>query len=48
MNLLKSLLLIAQYADLLGDVPAESTGFRSRTLGVSRLDYNWSINDSGH
>ncbi len=38
----------AEYADLLGDVPAEPTAFRSNKLGVGHLDNNWSINESGH
>ena len=40
--------VFAQYADRLSDVPVEPPAFRSKSLGVSRMDCAWSINDSGH
>jgi Protein of unknown function, DUF547 len=39
--------VFAKYADQLSDQPAEQAALKARTLGVSHLDYDWSLNDAG-
>ncbi len=38
--------VFAKYAELLSDQPAEQAALKARTLGVSHLDYDWSLNDT--
>ena len=39
--------VFAKYADALTDVPAEREKLRSKTVSVSNLEYDWSLNDLG-
>jgi hypothetical protein len=39
--------VFAKYAELLSDAPAEQAALRARSLRVSHLDYDWSLNDAG-
>ncbi|WP_296490423.1 DUF547 domain-containing protein [Rhodoferax sp.] len=39
--------VFAKYADLLSDLPAEQAALKGKTLSVSFLDYDWSLNDIG-
>lgn len=39
--------LLARYAEQLSDVPAEQAALRQRSLSISHLDYDWSLNDVG-
>lgn len=39
--------VFAKYADQLSDVPAEQAGLKAKSLAVSHLDYDWSLNDAG-
>lgn len=39
--------VFAKYAELLSDVPAEQAALKARSLAVSHLDYDWSLNDAG-
>lgn len=39
--------LLARYAEQLSDQPVEQAALKARTLGVSHLDYDWSLNDAG-
>ena len=39
--------VFARYAEQLSDQPAEQAALKARTLGVSHLDYDWSLNDAG-
>ena len=39
--------VFAKYAELLSDVPAEQAALKARSLTVSHLDYDWSLNDAG-
>ena len=36
-----------RHADLLSDQPAEQAALKAKTLGLSHLDYDWSLNDTG-
>ena len=40
--------VFAKYADLMTDVPAEQAALKAKSLRVSHLDYDWSLNDLGH
>jgi len=37
--------VLARYADLLADAPADRDKLRSRNVAISHLDYDWSLND---
>ncbi len=39
--------VFAKYAELLSDVPAEQAALKAKSLRVSHLDYDWSLNDLG-
>ena len=39
--------LLAKYAEQLSDQPAEQAALKAKTLSVSHLDYDWSLNDTG-
>ena len=39
--------VFAKYADQLTDVPADREKLRAKTVAVSNLDYDWSLNDVG-
>lgn len=39
--------VFARYADLLTDLPAEREKLRAKTVAISHLDYDWSLNDLG-
>lgn len=39
--------VFARYAEQLSDQPAEQARLRARSLPVSHLDYDWSLNDAG-
>jgi hypothetical protein len=39
--------MLAKYAEQLSDVPAEQAALKAKTLSVSHLDYDWSLNDVG-
>lgn len=39
--------VFAKYAELLSDVPAEQAALKAKSLSVSHLDYDWSLNDAG-
>ncbi len=39
--------LLAKYAEQLSDVPAEQSALQTKSLAVSHLDYDWSLNDAG-
>lgn len=39
--------VFAKYAELLSDVPAEQAALKAKSLRVSHLDYDWSLNDAG-
>lgn len=39
--------VFAKYAELLSDAPAEQAALKAKSLRVSHLDYDWSLNDAG-
>lgn len=39
--------VLAKYADLMSDAPAEQAALKAKSLRVSHLDYDWSLNDAG-
>ena len=39
--------VFAKYADQLTDVPADRDKLRAKTVAVSNLEYDWSLNDAG-
>jgi Protein of unknown function, DUF547 len=39
--------VFAKYAELMTDVPAEQAALKAKSLTVSHLDYDWSLNDAG-
>jgi hypothetical protein len=39
--------VFAAYAEQLSDKPEEQAALRAKTLPVSYLDYDWSLNDVG-
>jgi len=39
--------VFAKYAEQLSDQPSEQAALKAKTLGVSHLDYDWSLNDVG-
>jgi hypothetical protein len=39
--------MLAKYAEQLSDVSAEQAALKAKTLSVSHLDYDWSLNDVG-
>ena len=39
--------VFAKYADQLTDVPADREKLRAKTVAVSNLEYDWSLNDAG-
>jgi hypothetical protein len=39
--------MLAKYAELLSDAPAEQAALKAKSLRVSHLDYDWSLNDAG-
>lgn len=39
--------VFAKYAELMSDVPAEQAALKAKSLAVSHLDYDWSLNDAG-
>ncbi|MDP2023494.1 MAG: DUF547 domain-containing protein [Hydrogenophaga sp.] len=39
--------VFAKYAEQLSDQPAEQAALKAKTLRVSHLDYDWSLNDAG-
>lgn len=39
--------VFAKYAELLTDAPAEQAALKAKSLRVSHLDYDWSLNDAG-
>ncbi len=39
--------VFAKYAELLSDAPAEQAALKAKSLRVSYLDYDWSLNDAG-
>ena len=39
--------VFAKYAELMSDVPAEQAALKAKSLRVSHLDYDWSLNDAG-
>lgn len=39
--------VLATYAELLSDQPAEQAALKVKTLRVGHLDYDWSLNDTG-
>lgn len=39
--------VFAKYAELLSDVPAEQAALKAKSLAVTHLDYDWSLNDAG-
>ena len=39
--------VFAKYADQLSDQPAEQAALKAKVLGLSHLDYDWSLNDTG-
>ncbi len=39
--------VFAKYADQLTDVPADREKLRAKTVVVSNLEYDWSLNDAG-
>jgi len=39
--------VFAKYADLMSDVSAEQAALKAKSLRVSHLDYDWSLNDAG-
>lgn len=38
--------MLAKYAEQLSDQPAEQAALKAKTLSVSHLDYDWSLNDT--
>lgn len=39
--------VFAKYAELMSDVPAKQAALKAKSLRVSHLDYDWSLNDAG-
>lgn len=39
--------VFAKHAELLSDAPSEQAALRAKSLAVSHLDYDWSLNDAG-
>lgn len=39
--------VFAKYAELLSDIPAEQAALKAKSLPVSHLEYDWSLNDAG-